>query len=80
MQAGKRPVTSLAPTIVFERTGAPVVIGGSAGGGQIVDYIAQTLVELLTNESSPTEALAKRHVSTALCLQRFTKRFESSHC
>jgi gamma-glutamyltranspeptidase / glutathione hydrolase len=31
MQAGKRPVTSMAPTIVFDRAGIPVAVGGSAG-------------------------------------------------
>ncbi len=66
MQAGKRPVTSMAPTIVFDRAGYPVAVGGSAGGGQIVDYIAQTLVEMLANGRTPSEALAKGHVSTAI--------------
>jgi gamma-glutamyltranspeptidase / glutathione hydrolase len=66
MQAGKRPVTSMAPTIVFDRAGTPIAIGGSAGGGQIVDYIAQTLVEMLANGRTPSEALAQGHVSTAI--------------
>jgi gamma-glutamyltranspeptidase / glutathione hydrolase len=66
MQAGKRPVTSMAPTIVFDRAGIPVAVGGSAGGGQIVDYIAQTLVEMLANGRTPSEALVKGHVSTAI--------------
>ena len=66
MQAGKRPVTSMAPTIVFDRSGKPVVVGGSAGGGQIVDYITASLVEMLANQRSPAEALARGHVSTAV--------------
>ncbi len=66
MEAGKRPVTSMAPTIVFDKAGMPVVIGGSAGGGQIVDYISQSLVEMLANNRSPAEALARGHVSTAI--------------
>lgn len=66
MQAGKRPVTSMAPTIVFDASGKPVVVGGSAGGGQIVDYISASLIEMLANQRSPAEALARGHVSTAL--------------
>jgi gamma-glutamyltranspeptidase/glutathione hydrolase len=66
MQAGKRPVTSMAPTIVFDRSGKPVVVGGSAGGGQIVDYITASLIEMLANQRSPAEALARGHVSTAV--------------
>lgn len=66
MQAGKRPVTSMAPTIVFDASGQPVVVGGSAGGGQIVDYIGASLIEMLANQRSPAEALARGHVSTAV--------------
>lgn len=66
MQAGKRPVTSMAPTIVFDRSGKPFIVGGSAGGGQIVDYISASLVEMLANQRTPAEALARGHVSTAI--------------
>lgn len=66
MQPGKRPVTSMAPAIVFDREGVPVVVGGSAGGGQIVDYIAQSLIEMLANGRTPGEALGRGHISTAV--------------
>jgi gamma-glutamyltranspeptidase / glutathione hydrolase len=66
MQPGKRPVTSMAPTIVFDKSGIPVAVGGSAGGLQIVDYIAQSLVEILANGLTPAQALARGHVSTAI--------------
>lgn len=65
MAPRKRPVTSMAPTIVFDAQGRPVVVGGSAGGGPIVDYIASSLIEMLANGRSPAEALAKGHLSTA---------------
>jgi gamma-glutamyltranspeptidase/glutathione hydrolase len=65
MAPGKRPVTSMAPTIVFDRDGRPVVVGGSAGGGPIVDYIAASLIEMLANGRTPAEALARGHVTTA---------------
>ena len=66
MQPEKRPVTSMAPLIVFDASGNPAVVGGSAGGGQIVDYIASSLVEMLANNRTPAEALARGHVSTAI--------------
>jgi gamma-glutamyltranspeptidase/glutathione hydrolase len=65
MAPRKRPVTSMAPTIVFDRDGLPVVVGGSAGGGPIVDYIAMSLIEMLANGRTPAEALARGHVTTA---------------
>jgi hypothetical protein len=36
------------------------------GGGQIVDYISASLVEMLANGRSPAQALAMGHVSTAV--------------
>ena len=66
MASGKRPVTSMAPIIVFDEHGAPVVVGGSAGGGQLVDYIAQSLIEMLVHGRTPAQALARGHVSTAV--------------
>jgi gamma-glutamyltranspeptidase/glutathione hydrolase len=66
MAPGKRPVTSMAPVIVFDAQGRPVVAGGSAGGGQIVDYIARALLELLWLDRRPDEVLAAGHVTTAL--------------
>jgi gamma-glutamyltranspeptidase/glutathione hydrolase len=66
MAPGKRPVTSMTPTIVFDEQGRPVLVGGSAGGGQIVDYVAASLIEMLAAGRTPAEALARGHVSTAV--------------
>lgn len=65
MAPRKRPVTSMAPTIVFDRDGRPLVVGGSAGGGPIVDYIASSLIEMLANGRTPAEAISRGHLSTA---------------
>lgn len=65
MAPRKRPVTSMAPVIAFDRAGRPVVVGGSAGGAMIADYVASALIEMLGNERSPAEALAKGHITTA---------------
>jgi gamma-glutamyltranspeptidase/glutathione hydrolase len=63
---GKRPVTSMAPTIAFDREGRPVVVGGSAGGLMISDYVASALIEMLGNGRTPAEALARGHITTAM--------------
>jgi gamma-glutamyltranspeptidase/glutathione hydrolase len=48
VQAGKRPRSSMAPTLVFDRaTGALVATLGSPGGSQIIGYVARTLVATL---------------------------------
>jgi gamma-glutamyltranspeptidase/glutathione hydrolase len=66
MEPRKRPVTSMVPTMVFDEAGQLVTLGGSAGGGQIVDYVSANLVRMLANQLSPFEALAQGHISTAL--------------
>lgn len=45
VQPGKRPRSSMAPTLVFDRTsGQLVATVGSPGGSQIIGYVAKTLV------------------------------------
>ena len=58
VEGGKRPRSSMSPTIVFDRGGAPVLAVGSAGGERIIGHVAQTLVAILDNGLSPGEALA----------------------
>jgi gamma-glutamyltranspeptidase/glutathione hydrolase len=66
MAPGKRPVTSMAPTMVFDEKGQLVTLGGSAGGGQIVDYVSANLIRMLALDQSPIEALSQGHISTAV--------------
>lgn len=66
MAAGKRPVTSMAPVIVFDAQGRVLLAGGSAGGGPIVDYVARNLLEMLWLGRTPAQALAGGHVTTAM--------------
>jgi gamma-glutamyltranspeptidase/glutathione hydrolase len=60
----KRAATSMAPVIATGATGSVVLVGGSAGAGEIVDYVAQAVLELLANRP-PAEALDEGHVSSA---------------
>ena len=48
VQPGKRPRSSMAPTLVFDRaSGDLLATVGSPGGEQIIGYVAKTLVGLL---------------------------------
>jgi gamma-glutamyltranspeptidase / glutathione hydrolase len=48
VQAGKRPRSSMAPTLVFERGSNQLVMtGGSPGGAMIIHYTAKTLYGVL---------------------------------
>lgn len=43
VEPGKRPRSSMAPTIVL-RDGRPVLVVGSPGGSRIIPYVAQTII------------------------------------
>ncbi|MBV6657171.1 MAG: gamma-glutamyltransferase [Devosiaceae bacterium] len=43
LEPGKRPRSSMAPTIVLE-DGAPVLVVGSPGGSRIIGYVAKTII------------------------------------
>jgi gamma-glutamyltranspeptidase/glutathione hydrolase len=48
VQPGKRPRSSMAPTLVFDRaSGELVATVGSPGGSQIIGYVAKTLVGIM---------------------------------
>jgi gamma-glutamyltranspeptidase/glutathione hydrolase len=57
VQPGKRPRSSMAPTLVFERaSGALVAMLGSPGGSQIIEYVAKIAVGLLDWDMDPQAA------------------------
>ena len=47
VEPGKRPRSTMAPTLVFDREGRLRMLLGSPGGAAIVDYVAKTLVAVL---------------------------------
>jgi len=62
VQPGKRPRSSMAPTLVFDRgSGELVATLGSPGGSQIVNYVARTLVALLDWDLDIQSAIAMPH-------------------
>lgn len=44
---GKRPRSSMSPTIVFDENGEVVMVTGSPGGNSIVAYVSKTLIGVL---------------------------------
>ena len=44
---GKRPVSTMAPTIVFAPDGRPELVVGAGGGARIIDSVAQTIAGVL---------------------------------
>lgn len=61
VEAGKRPRSSMAPTIVL-RDGEPVLLTGSPGGANIIDYTALSIIAMLDWEMDPQEAIDLPHV------------------
>ena len=57
----KRPLSSMAPTLVFDRDGRVAAIVGSPGGSRIINYVAKTLIALFAWQLPPAEALAAPH-------------------
>jgi gamma-glutamyltranspeptidase len=47
MEAGKRPRSSLAPTVVYDSAGRIYMLAGSPGGSAIINYAAKTFIGVL---------------------------------
>lgn len=62
VEGGKRPRSSMSPTIVFDRQGKPVLILGSAGGSRIIGYVLQRIIAALDWEMDVGDALAMAHI------------------
>ncbi|MBE3640282.1 gamma-glutamyltransferase [Mangrovicoccus algicola] len=61
VEPGKRPRSSMAPTIVMKE-GKPVYVTGSPGGSRIIGYVAQNLIEVLDWGRDPQAAAAAPHL------------------
>lgn len=56
VEPGKRPRSSMAPTLVFDAFGRLYAVVGSPGGSQIIEFVAKTLVALLDWRMDPQQA------------------------
>ncbi|MCK6386705.1 MAG: gamma-glutamyltransferase, partial [Zoogloea sp.] len=60
---GKRPRSSMAPTLVFDRRGLYAVLG-SPGGSQIPNFVSQALIGLVDGRLTPIEVVAQARVGS----------------
>jgi gamma-glutamyltranspeptidase/glutathione hydrolase len=61
LEPGKRPRSSMAPTIVMQE-GKPVIAAGSPGGSRIIGYVAQALVGMIDWGMDPQQAINMPHL------------------
>ncbi len=60
VEGGKRPRSSMAPTIVLQ-DGKPVLVIGSPGGSRIISYVANTIVAILDWGLDVQKAVSRPH-------------------
>ncbi|CAI8924505.1 gamma-glutamyltranspeptidase / glutathione hydrolase [Pseudomonas sp. IT-93MI4] len=59
VEPGKRPRSSMAPTLIFDRNSGEFLASvGSPGGSQIIEYVAKTTVGLLDWNLDPQSAIS----------------------
>jgi len=62
IEPGKRPRSSMAPTIIL-KDGKPVLIVGSPGGSSIIGYVAQTIINVLDWGMDVQSAVSAPHLN-----------------
>ena len=60
-EPGKRPRSSMAPTLVFDGSGKVVMAIGSPGGSSIIGYVAKTLISALDWKMNIQDAIDLPH-------------------
>ena len=61
VEGGKRPRSSMSPTIVF-RNGRPILLIGSPGGSRIINYVAEAIIAILDWKMHPADAVSLGHI------------------
>ena len=62
----------MAPTIVFDKSGVPILAIGSPGGSRIICYVAKSLIGILDWGMSPDRAITQAN----LCNRNKTSEIE----
>jgi gamma-glutamyltranspeptidase/glutathione hydrolase len=57
-QVGKRPMSSMTPTIIFDRKGNVFAVVGSPGGARIIPYVTKAVMGLIDWNMSMADAVA----------------------
>ncbi len=58
VEPGKRPRSSMAPTIVYDPAGRVFIVAGSPGGSAIINYVVKTLLGVIDWKLDPQAAIA----------------------
>jgi len=61
VEPGKRPRSSMAPTIVYDPAGRVRLVVGSPGGSAIINYVAKAIVATIDWKLDPQSAVALPH-------------------
>lgn len=61
VQSGKRPRSSMSPSIVFDSAGELFFVTGSPGGSRIIGYTAQSIMNVIDFGLDPQEAINVPH-------------------
>lgn len=65
VEPGKRPRSSMSPTIVYDASGQPILAVGSAGGPRIIMHVVKTLIGVLDFGLPVDEAIALPNIYMA---------------
>jgi gamma-glutamyltranspeptidase/glutathione hydrolase len=57
IEPGKRPRSAMSPTMVFDNENELSLVVGSPGGSRIINYVAQTIVNVLDFDLNIQEAI-----------------------
>jgi gamma-glutamyltranspeptidase/glutathione hydrolase len=57
VEANKRPRSSMSPTMIFNEEGELEAIIGSPGGSRIIDYVAQTIINIIDFDMDVQQAI-----------------------
>ena len=60
IEPGKRPVSSMSPTVVLDEDGAPILAAGASGGPLIISSTLQVVLGVLELGQSPEAAVSAR--------------------
>ena len=58
IEGGKRPRSSMAPTIAYDELGRVAIVAGSVGGSAIINYVTKTLIGIIDWGLDPQAAIA----------------------
>jgi len=70
---GKRPLSSMSPTIVL-KDGQPIISLGAAGGPKIISAVLQELVDMLDLRLTPQQSSCRTAHSSAMVARQIVCR------